>query len=921
MTTTLTDNELHDDIRLLAELLESTIAEQEGEDRLAMVNEIHQLAIDRREKVPGAEDALIDRIAKMTPEEFSVAIPALSVFFDLANTAEDTHRVRVLRERTREAGNSPRPESLRSAVYALKEKGLSVDEVAERLSGLCVDLVFTAHPTEAKRRTTRRLIRKVRTGLQQLHSEQLLERERDRVREKLSSDLTILWQIDQTRPQRPTVMQEVERGLFFVKELWQVIPDIHRELRRAIKEAFGKTDWETPVFLKFGSWIGGDRDGNPFVTADVTRNTLSVLRTAAIQRQRESAHELYRMLVISDRKAKLPQSIRLAVSEAYDRWPSIRPILDQISPNEIYRRWIRVIEYRLEQSLEAEVADRTRRAAYGSAEELERDVRLIEEGLREHGGDRVADVYLADWLVLIRTFGLHYASLDVRQDSRVHVEVLTNIFKQTGLCDDYSALNEKERQDILKKTLDEQPKFFVSDFEDMTRETLALFRLIADTVRSSGMEPIGGHVISMTHTASDMLTILWLWKWAWTSTDETQGEPLPQLPIVPLFETIEDLNNGADVLNELLIDPVYEPYIRRDGKAQQMVMVGYSDSTKDGGYLAAGWGLHAAQRRLADVTQKHDVELVVFHGRGGGLGRGGGPAARAILSLPPNSVGGHLRMTEQGEVLAERYDDPQIAHRHLEQVSWATLLVSSQDETNLDPKWVELMESLNDSSFKTYRQLVEHKGFLTYFDRATPISEIENFPIGSRPSRRRERKSLSDLRAIPWTFSWTQSRQMLPAWYGLGSSLGEVIDKDGPETFQEMYAKWPMFRALIDNAELALMKADMGIARRYVELIPEGDTAWEVWSLVENEFANSRDAILAITGHDELLGGIPWLRDSIHERNPYVDPLNLIQIELIRRLRALDAEQSEANEQKIHELRELCRLSIQGIAGGLRTTG
>ena len=390
-----------------------------------------------------------------------------------------------------------------------------------------------------------------------------------------------------------------------------------------------------------------------------------------------------------------------------------------------------------------------------------------------------------------------------------------------------------------------------------------------------------------------------------------------------MFETIDDLARAADVLDAMLSDGTYRAYVDAfDGEPTQTVMVGYSDSTKDGGYLAASWGLHRAQERLAAVAQRHGVRLIVFHGRGGALGRGGGPAARAILSLPSQAVGGALRMTEQGEVLAERYDDPEIAHRHLEQVSWATLLVSADGGDAVPAGWSDLLEAISATSFGVYRRLVEHPGFLAYFDLATPIAEIENLPIGSRPARRRERRSLDDLRAIPWTFAWTQNRHILPAWYGIGSALETHVELAGHDWshLQEMYERWPLFRAIIDNAELALAKADMGIAHRSATLAPGDDTS-AVWRLVGDEFARSRAAVLLVTRQQDLLGGIPWLQRSIRERNPYVDPLNLIQIELIRRLRSLDDDASEATAARAEQLRGQIRLTIQGVAAGLRTTG
>jgi phosphoenolpyruvate carboxylase len=372
-------------------------------------------------------------------------------------------------------------------------------------------------------------------------------------------------------------------------------------------------------------------------------------------------------------------------------------------------------------------------------------------------------------------------------------------------------------------------------------------------------------------------------------------------------------------MESLLATPRYGAYLNKSPKREQIVMVGYSDSTKDGGYLSAGWGLHRAQEKLAEVAERNQFRLIVFHGRGGALGRGGGPAARAIRSLPAKSVGGSLRMTEQGEVLAERYDAPQIAHRHLEQVTWATMLVTRDTDNEPPAVWRETMDKLTERSFLHYRELVEMPGFLAYFGQATPISEIEHLPIGSRPARRRERRSLSDLRAIPWTFAWTQSRQLIPAWYGLGKAVYWWIEEGGGDwsTLSKMYDRWRLFRALIDNADLALAKADMSIARRYADLAKDQGASEKVWQAIAGEFQVSRAAVLMIQRQPELLGGIPWLQRSIAERNPYVDPLNLIQIELIRRLTKL-GDKAETDGQP---LREMIRQTIQGIAAGLRSTG
>lgn len=931
-------DDLQHDVRFLIDLLHGVTQEQAGPHVVRLLEDLRQLSRERRVGLPGAEDQLVARIASMSEDEIRAVVPALTLFFDLANMAEDTQRVRVLREREREAGESPRHESIREALLQLKARGDSAEEITRLLGRLSVDLVFTAHPTEAKRRTTRRLIRALRESLRLLRSNELLARERERVIAGMRSDLTILSQIDLLRPQRPTVMQEVERGLFFIEELWKVVPRIDRELRSAAAEIAPHATQPLRPFLKFGSWIGGDRDGNPFVTPAVTAETLKTLRSAAISRHLSTARSLYRVLVMSDRSVAIPDTVRDATVAALRAWPELESVLEHVVESERYRRWLRVIEWRLERTLATEAGQHPPAGAYGNHNQLLADVVLLADALRSHRGDAIAEGYLDDWIAQVQTFGLHFAALDVRQDSRVHVEVLTDLFRQNGRCDDYSSLDELQRREVLVDSMCNQSseppglswrdKPAGSQDEGMTPETLELYRLLAETVRDFGSAPLGGHVISMTHDLSDVLAVLWLWQHAWQEcdtplrvgkTDSENRATLPHLPIIPLFETIDDLDRAADVFEAMLADPTYRAYLDAvEGEPTQTIMVGYSDSTKDGGYLSASWGLHRAQERLAEVAEQHGVRLVIFHGRGGALGRGGGPAARAILSLPPKAVDGALRMTEQGEVLAERYDDPEIAHRHLEQVSWATLLVSN-GVASPPVEWSEILERISQASFKVYRKLVEHPGFLKYFDLATPIGEIENLPIGSRPARRRERKSLADLRAIPWTFAWTQSRHIIPAWFGLGSALEQEVAAAGHDwsILHAMYEGWPLFRAVIDNAELALAKADMGISRRYAEF-GVGTEAEPVWGTIRNEYARSRASVLLVTGHHELLGGIPWLQRSIMERNPYVDPLNLIQIELIRRLRSLpEGKSSEQSER----LRELIRLTIQGVAAGLRTTG
>lgn len=933
--------DLRHDIDELNHLLELVLAEQAGPGLVETLRQIRQLALERRRGLPGAEDRLAERITRLSEEDIASLVRALGLYFDLANLAEDLQRVRVLRERERAARDAAPAESIIDAVTRWKQAGLTHSEVQDLLNRLLIDLVFTAHPTEAKRRTTRRILRELRSTLQTSRCADILPREQIESREHLLSALTLLWQIDPIRSQRPTVMHEIERGLFFLESLWQIVPVLHRQLRQALRRHYPEREFQVPPWLRFGSWIGGDRDGNPFVTTEVTAWALRRLRQAAVERHLATCRHLVQRLVMSERQFPVDAALHQALMSTLTRWPGLKSAVDSVSDVEVYRRWLKIIEARLEASMTTDIEAPADSPGYRTGRELLDDVQLLADSIAHHQGQRIVAGYLESWLDQIATFGLQAAALDIRQDSRVHVEVCHEIFHHLGLCEDYHTTNEEERQRILLLGPQVGHELVHAELSEIARETLNLFLLLVRVVRTEGLERLGGHIISMTHQPSDVLAVWWLWEWAWRALPDEQRPVAPSLPIIPLFETIEDLQRGPHVLTALLQIPQYQEYLRRSvattetssGLRQraavqstiptQVVMVGYSDSTKDGGYLAASWGLFRVQEQLAEVARAQGIRLIVFHGRGGALGRGGGPAARAILSLPPQSVGGALRMTEQGEVLAERYDDPHIAQRHLEQVTWATMLVSGLPAETIPVEWPQLLDRLAKRAFRCYRQLVEHPAFLTYFGLATPIAEIERLPIGSRPARRRERKSLADLRAIPWTFAWTQCRHILPAWFGLGTALVDEIHQQSDagdwHPLQTLYDRWPHFQAVIDNAALALAKADLGIARRYAELAIEREPeAQTVWKMIEEEYHRSRAAVLMITREPALLSGTPWLQRSIQERNPTVDPLNLIQIELMRRIRqAVEQGQDELAER----LGELARLTIQGIAAGLRTTG
>jgi len=748
------------------------------------------------------------------------------------------------------------------------------------------------------------------------HDAEQTPTEQEQTRQLMRTELAKLWQTDVIRPRRPTVMQEVVRGLSIKQNLWDILPQIMRELQGSLTEAFPGEDFRVRPCVTFGSWIGGDRDGHPHVTPEVTEQTFVWLRQAALDFHLAASEELFDSYTLSQRQMHLGDAVAEDLSRACKRWPQLEEELAGIPTDEVCRHWIGVIRWRLRQTQQVGLGEKLSSdlmpGAYTASLELEQDVSTLHDAIARTSGGELLIGELKTWLDRIDVFGFHLARLDVRQDARQYREVLNDLFQKLDLCADPESLDERGRQQLLKKGLLKKPS---ASFSEEGQETLDLFELLHQVAKRFGPKSLGGHVISMTSEPSDVLTVLWLWQQ--TAPEGASKELLACLPIIPLFETIEDLEQGPAILAGMFDVPEYREFLRQQ-EDRQIVMIGYSDSTKDGGYLSACWSVYKAQQQLQQVASEHGVELMFFHGRGGSLGRGGGPAARSILSLPEGTFHGSLRLTEQGEVLADRYDDPVIAHRHLEQMVWSSLLAGGQPTTPNKKEWGEAMEQLAKVSYQKYRELVEQPDFVEFFRRVTPIAEVEQLPIGSRPARRRGGNGLKDLRAIPWVFSWTQCRCLLPAWYGFGAAVEEFLqDEASRNLLRSMYRDWPFFRATVDNAELALAKADFGIAEQYASLADDSEALTRIGAMISSEFHRTCDAVLTIAQSDELLDSIPWLKESIRLRNRYIDPLNLIQVELLRRSRS-SADRSEA---QADELQHLTRLTINGLAAGMRTSG
>lgn len=907
------------EIHKLTEHLYRVLQEQVGAPLTELVEHVFDLAKAHRAGDIKASHELEKLVTELDERQAEVILAAASLLFDMINMAENRHRIRMLRDRERRSGDRPRPESIGAALAYLGREGYSAEQIQGFLDKLNIEPVFTAHPTEAKRRTVRAKLKRIQQSLSGLEQDDLLPREEQHLENIIHSETVALWQTEPHRPDRPTVIEEAERALFFMHTLWDVVPRLYSELEEGLRRYFYGNTFSRTRFLNFGSWIGGDRDGNPFVTTEVTAETLTILRQAALDAHLKECRRMYQRLSMSVRLAGVNQRLTTRLAEMVELWPHLRPRLDSVPEQEVYRRWLRAVEWRLQQSRVATPFTRLPAGAYQRASELQADIEQVRQSLLENGALDVAESTVENWLCRIQVFGFHMACLDIRQESSHYESVVAELLAYQKLCANYMDQDEEERQKILCRTMGIVEPVEPGTLSEQANETLALFRLLSRTALLYGPEVLAGHVISMTHQPSHVLLVLWLLRWAAAEVGGEGQLGIGPAGIIPLFETIDDLKRSASIMEALFENEVYLDHLKTHGK-KQVIMVGYSDSTKDGGYLEACWCLYRGQSELHEVCRRHGVEAIFFHGRGGSLGRGGGPTARSILSLPPHTVAGAIRMTEQGEVLAARYDNPDIAFRHLEQVTAATILVEAESSEQPRQEWLDCMETLAERAYEVYRDLVEQPGFVDYFRQTTPIDEIEALPIGSRPSRRKQHQhTLENLRAIPWVFAWTQSRVMVPAWYGLGTALVEFAEADdeGWQKLCRMYQQWSFFKGTLDNAELALAKASPSIAHSYSQLMENRAQRSIIWDCLISEYDKSCKAVLFVNGNNELLDGTPWLARSIKERDPYVDPLNLIQAELIKRGRKLSGINGEVPD----NIRALLRQSIQGLSASMRTTG
>ncbi|MGB3307069.1 MAG: phosphoenolpyruvate carboxylase [Thermomicrobiales bacterium] len=911
----ISERSLSDDIYLLAGVLGDVIQSLAGQDAFDLEEETRNLAklLRRGDKAAGFQ--LEELVAGADTDELRMLIRAFTNYFQLINLAEDNERIRRVRRREQREPSQPRRGSIREAVLVLAERGITADVVQEMLDNAQVRLVLTAHPTEARRRTIIDKLARIFALIRDLDERHALPHEVQRTRSQLAATVATLWSSNELRTTKPTVLDEVRAVLvYFGSTLSTVIPAIYRDLEEAFAEAYPDAGITIPPFLTFGSWIGGDRDGNPFVTAKVTVEAIGIMRSAALGLLEGRLTELSGRLSISDLMVRPVPALDPLLERYAELFPELAAELAVLNRGEPYRQVLTLIRERVRATAARDGEGGS--AAYGSARELVADLRTIESALHQQSADMIAGGELHDVIRLVEVFGFEFATLDIRDHSSRHAACVDEILRASGVEAQYTALPEAERVSLLQREI-EDPRPLVplslDLLSDASREVIETFRMIRWLLTNGYPDSIKTYIISFSESVSDMLQVLLLMKETGLASP---GGDNAQLRIAPLFEEGASLRGASATISALLDVPAYARALASSGGVQE-IMIGYSDSNKDVGYLASSWELQQAQTDLAEMLQGRDVPFIFFHGRGGSIGRGGGPTNIAILSLPRDTVRGRIKITEQGEVISARYATEPIAHRELELAMEAILVRSTDASAKWDPderaRFNACVQAMADRSAQVYRELVYgDPDFVTFFYEATPINAIARLQLGSRPAKRTTSNRVQDLRAIPWVFSWTQARIILPGWYGLGTALADGIDRFGIELLQRMHERWIFFQATLSNAELALAKADMQVAERYVRLVQSDEIRERIWTKIKDEHALTERMILAVTGQERLFDHEPVLQRSIDRRNPYVDPLSFIQVELLKRLR----EDPENNE-----ILETLHLAVNGIAGGLKNTG
>jgi phosphoenolpyruvate carboxylase len=889
------DNPLRRDVRSLGAILGQVISEQTGQELFESVETLRRLLIEHRDSTrrsPGestSEELMSEAqqlISNMDlPRAYQVT-KAFATYFELTNLAETNHRKRRRRAGKLDRDHAPLPGSFRGTLLRMKESGMSAQDSLAALRQIQITPVFTAHPTEVARQTVLLKRRRITKQLERLDRLPLTPQDAEICENNIRAEVTSLWQTDEVRLTKPTVDDEIRMGLrYFRLSLFDTLPRIYEEIVESFRDVYGLEldESSVPNIVHFGSWIGGDRDGNPLVKPHSIRHALEMARAVILREYLDDVEALSDRLSSSRRQTAISEDL-LARLHHYERTiPGVHLAWGPHNQAESYRRFLSYIFHKLRHTREAVDAP----ASYRNAADFEHDLVLIQMSLKANRGERLAHTYISSLLRKIRKFGFHLHTLDIRQHARVHAHVV----------------NELGQEPNTEPT------------SEAARELLDTFRTIAELKRTYPSHSIRHYIISGAESEDDVMNVVRLAKAAGVQLAASADDP--GLMPVPLFESIDSLRAASKVMRGIWSNPEYQPSLDSWGRWQE-VMLGYSDSNKDGGMLTSTWELYKTHRELHQAAKEFDVNLRLFHGRGGTVGRGGGPTHSAILAQPPGCFSGQIRVTEQGEVLNWKYADPVLAEWNLELMIAASLEAFTRPALageSQRPAWEEAIEEMSQEAYRVYRRdIADEPDVLEYFEQATPVNELDSARIGSRPARRSKGRRLEDLRAIPWVFGWMQSRHAVPAWFGVGHALEHFSEKNAAneQLLRQMARGFPMFSDLLRNVELGMAKADLGIARKYSALVKNSSLRKRVFSMLEAEFLRTRQMILRITGQRELLARNRVLARSIRLRNPYVDPMSLIQVELLRR---------KQQGQKSSELEYPLGATINGIAAGLHNTG
>ncbi len=894
------DQALRDDVRTLGAMVGDLIKEQGGDDLYEFVESARLRSIRRREENEKTGEELAELVENLDPDLALQVIRSFSTYFQMVNTAEKVHRIRRRREYLQEVGHY-QPGGFEDTLVKLKASGMDVNELQELINSLRIEPVFTAHPTEPTRRTILRKEQQIVRHLVNLLNPTMTVQERHAALANIRLLITTGWQTSEHPSEQMTVADELEHVLFFMTDvLYRAMPPFYDDIEAAVARIYGDDAKQLtiPALVRYASWVGGDMDGNPNVNAKTIRETLVRQRSLILDLYYKECGEISAKLSQSTERVAIDEEIGAKIEEYRGVFQNAYHGVPARHREMPYRVYLRLVQERLQSTYDDDVFP------YEKVAQFRADIQLVADSLAANKGEEAGLHSVKRLLRRIDTFGFHLITLDVRQDAEVHRLVIGECLGE----DDWDEWSAEDRAARIVEAIQSR-EGLPETLSTKARKTISVFQAIAFCRRKYGPRAIGPFIISMTQGADDILSILLLAQWS--ELHNRHGD-VP-LDIAPLLETVDDLKRGREILDTLLSTDLYRDHLSRR-KNRQTVMIGYSDSNKDGGLASARWALQNAQVTLVDSVASQDVELTLFHGRGGTISRGGSKTHVAVLGSPPGTVNGRLRVTEQGEIINEKYGLRGIALRTLEQVTGSVALATAmpKHQGNDKPEWHGMMDVIAAESRRAYRKLVyETPQFYEYFCKATPIDLIERMRIGSRPSSRRSQSGIEDLRAIPWVFAWTQARCMLPGWYGIGSGLARAAEQFDDAAFREMFAEWYFMRALTADAEMVLAKSDLGIAALYSELA--GDLHGTFFPLIEEEYELTQNLILEYSDHESLLAGDSTLQRAIMLRNPYVDPMSLMQIDLLARWRESGYEDAK--------LFEALLASVNGIAQGLQNTG